>query len=537
VKIDSPGETTAPMTTVGPFPMKEGATPIAPSPRVNGTPSPPTLPIEQVAPGPDMNRASVQGANDLALSSNLKPLEAEDDPHRLARLFLDQCCRHPDGMTLRSWRSEWHRWEKNAYRIVPENEIRAELTSSTKQEMDRLNLIALQRHVGDGAKPKAHKVTGRLIADVAHALASMTVLPARVHAPTWLEGEGPFPPFEMLACRNGLVHLPSLVAGKPHFFSPTPRYFSSHALDFDFDLNAPKPSIWLDFLTMLWPDDPQSIRTLQEWCGYYLTTDTRQQKILLLVGPRRSGKGTIARVIRGLVGPENVAGPTLSSLGTNFGLWPLLGKSVAMIQDARLGGRSDMAAITERLLSISGEDALTIDRKNLSPVTAKLLARFLILTNELPKLGDASGALASRMILLQLTQTWLGRENNELTDRLLAELPGILLWAIDGWQRLRQRSHFVQPDTGKGMLTDLENLSSPVGAFVRARCKVGPGCTVEKQVLFKAWQSWCEEQGRDRPGDSATFGRNLRAVVPNLGEGYPRRDESRVYVYEGIALA
>ena len=58
---------------------------------------------------------------------------------------------------------------------------------------------------------------------------------------------------------------------------------------------------------------------LQEWVGYLLTQDTRQHKILLIVGPPRSGKGTIGRVLRELLGHENVVGPTLSSLGE--GIW------------------------------------------------------------------------------------------------------------------------------------------------------------------------------------------------------------------------
>jgi putative DNA primase/helicase len=256
----------------------------------------------------------------------------------------------------------------------------------------------------------------------------------------------------------------------------------------------------------------------------------------MLVGPKRSGKGTIARVIRGLIGPPNIAGPTLSSLGMNFGLWPLLGKTVAMIQDARLSGRTDAAAVTERLLSISGEDALTIDRKNLSAVTARLTARFMLLTNELPKLGDSSGALPGRMILLRLTQSWYGREDTALTDRLLRELPGILLWAIAGWQRLRERGHFLQPDAGKVMIDELADLASPVGAFVRDCCRVGPGCQIERSELFSAWKRWCEDEGRDHPGDAATFGRNLRAAVPTLGAAYPRTEAGRVWVYEGICL-
>ena len=38
-----------------------------------------------------------------------------------------------------------------------------------------------------------------------------------------------------------------------------------------------------------------------------------------------------------MIGRGHVANPTLSSLGTEFGLAPLLGKSLAVIGDARLG--------------------------------------------------------------------------------------------------------------------------------------------------------------------------------------------------------
>ena len=467
----------------------------------------------------------------------LTPNEAADDPHRLARLYISERCEHADGLTLRFWREEWNRWDGSAYRIVPEKELRAELTASAKAEMDRVNVAAQKLADGDKPPPMVRKVTGRMIADVAHALQSLTVLPSRIAAPAWIDGDGPFPASETLACRNGLIHMPSLVAGKDHFTPPTPRFFSPNCLDFDFNLLAPRPSAWLAFLAELWPNDPQSIGTLQDWFGYLLTPDTTQQKILLLVGPKRSGKGTVARVVRGLVGPENVACPTLSGLGTNFGLWPLIGKTVAMIQDARLGGRTDAAALAERLLSISGEDALTIDRKNLPPVTAKLYARFMLISNELPNLRDSSGALPGRMILLRLTKSWFGKEDTTLTDRLLAELPGILLWAIQGWRRLRTRGYFEQPDTGKDMADALAKIASPVGAFVAECCKVEAALQIEKAVLYGHWKKWCDAQGREHAGDAATFGRNLRAAEPTIGESYPRVGDVRVYVYTGIGLA
>ncbi|NKB83747.1 hypothetical protein HED51_11340 [Ochrobactrum grignonense] len=214
------------------------------------------------------------------------------------------------------------------------------------------------------------------------------------------------PAHELLPVKNGLLHLPS---GK--LYQPSPAYFCLNAADVKFDPNAPKPKEWLRFLDQVWPGDTQSIEALQDMFGYLLSPDTSQQKVFLIVGPKRSGKGTIARVLTGIMGQDSVAAPTLASLATNFGLAPLIGKSVAMIGDARLSGRADQASIAERLLSISGEDSITVDRKFKPAWTGRLSARFVILTNELPRLADASGALASRFVVLTMEQSFYGRED------------------------------------------------------------------------------------------------------------------------------
>ena len=72
---------------------------------------------------------------------------------------------------------------------------------------------------------------------------------------------------------------------------------------------------------------------------------------------------------------------------------PLLGKSIAIISDARLNGR-DSSIVVERLLSISGEDVLCVNRKNKDQWNGKLPSRLMLCTNELPRLGDASAAIA-----------------------------------------------------------------------------------------------------------------------------------------------
>ena len=95
--------------------------------------------------------------------------------------------------------------------------------------------------------------------------------------------------------------------------------------------------------------------------------------------------------------------------------------------------------MVERLLSISGEDTLTVNRKYRDQWTGKLPARLMLCSNELPHLGDASMAVAGRFVPLLLTESFYGKEDLTLEDELAAELPGILNWALDGLERLAER--------------------------------------------------------------------------------------------------
>jgi putative DNA primase/helicase len=335
---------------------------------------------------------------------------------------------------------------------------------------------------------------------------------------------------DIVAMTNGLLHVPSRTM-LPH----TPTFFSHHALPFAFLPEAPPPARWLAFLRELWPQDDTSIDALQEVMGYLLGGDTRLQKMFLFVGPKRAGKGTIARVLTGLLGPHHTAAPTLAGLATNFGLSPLIGKPLALVSDARLSMRADSQVVTERLLSISGEDSLTIDRKYRDPWTGRLPTRFLICTNELPRLSDASGALVSRFIVFVLTKSFYNRENAGLTDELLAEAPSIFNWALAGLDRLNARGYFVNPETGRDAIQQLEDLSSPIAAFIRDRCVVGADQHVETDGLWTAWKSWCQDDNR-HPGTKAVFGRDLKAAVPTVKRVRLRDGDDRDYAYDGIGL-
>jgi putative DNA primase/helicase len=419
---------------------------------------------------------------------------------------------------LHHYRGEFFRWRDAAYALLEESSVRADLWDFLE---------------AGGVAPNSSRVSNAV-----DATRAACYLDGALDAPCWL-GAPPSAlpvdarPRDLVPLRNGILHPTSGT-----FVPPTSRFFTLASLPFDYDpADAAPPERWLAFLAQLWPEDPEAIETLQEMFGYLLTPDTSLQKMFLLVGPRRSGKGTIGRVLRGLLGEQNVAGPTLTSLAGNFGLAPLIGKACALVSDARLSGKLDQQVVVERLLSISGEDALTIDRKYTDAWTGQLRLRFVLLSNELPRLADASSALPGRFIILRLTQSFYGEEDPGLLERLLPELPRILHWALAGRQRLKERGYFVPPSSSADLQQEMEELASPIQTFLRERCELRPEATVSCERLFFLWEQWCRGQGRDYPGTVQSFARDIRTAVPDLVVERVRGDGARRKFFRGIGEA
>ncbi len=437
-----------------------------------------------------------------------------------SRVYLSESrvCNEP---TLRYWGGSFWQWSNGRYFELPDSEMNAIATSYLNERFDRV-----------GANHRANLV---------EQLRAQSFVSSKVKLNTWLSSHH-WKPEEIFATQNAVIHLPSFHRRfnhpdfKWHFSEePSPSFFSTSAADYDFSFFNRACPEWKKFLKSLWPNDPESINLLQEWFGYCLTTDTRQQKMLFIIGPKRSGKGTMMRVLTSIIGEQNVCSPTLASLQNQFGIASLLGKSVAIINDARLSGKSDQAIITERLLSISGEDTQTIERKFREAVTTKLNTRFAIVSNELPKLQDQSGALPGRMLVLKLDRSFYDVEDKTLSDRLLQERDGILRWAIEGWKRLNKRGRFIQPKSSEDISKQLTELSSPISVFIDECCVVGPGYEVPTADIYSAWCEWCSKCG-NHAGNAATFGRDLAAQLPELRVRQMRLGAHRARMYSGIRL-
>ncbi|MGW2281989.1 DNA primase family protein [Streptomyces sp. NPDC001770] len=457
--------------------------------------------------------------------SDLEELPAPTNPMAVARRVIPDW-QTPNGRLLcRRWRGSWMRWTGTCWREMDEQQMRAGLYKRLE--------YATYTTPGKDGQPEIRDwaPTKQKIGNLLDALGAITLLPTDVDAPNWIEDDATEDTSPIVACQNGLLRIRDR-ALLPH----SPGFFNLVSVPYDYDPQATAPS-WERFLRQIWPDDEPAIRALQEWFGYVLSGRTDQQKILLIKGPSRSGKGTIARVLKELVGRENLAGPTLAGLGTNFGLSSLLGKPLAVISDARLSGH-DGGQVVERLLTISGEDTIDIDRKYRDPWTGKLPTRLMILTNELPHFGDSSGVIARRFVVLNMTVSWLGKEDTSLTDKLASEMPGIINWALDGLARLERAGRITEPPSSREAVITMQDTASPTSAFIRERCTVGPDREVPVDTLWAVWREWAEDNGVRAVGTKQMFGRNLLSVVPQLHRARPRDAYGRqVPTYTGITLS
>jgi len=447
---------------------------------------------------------------------------APEAPYAVARQIHTQYLTDANLPKLAFWRGGWMAWKTMHWAEVDVAELRQAVYATLSD--------AVYLHVTkDGEELRAWNPTRHKIVNVLEALAAVVQLSRDIDPPSWINPHSAESDAgQVISCHNGLLDLTTRI-----LHGHSPALFNLASVPFDYDPHTDEPVEWLDFLASVWGDDRDSIALLQEYFGYILSGRLDMQKALLLVGPIRSGKGTIERVLTALMG-HNIASPTLAGLNTNFGLSPLIGKPLAFVTDARLGN-APSHIVVERLLSITGEDWLTIDRKYREPWTGKLPTRFVILSNELPKFRDSSGAIATRLLILKMTESFLGREDHELDTKLRDELGAILVWALEGLDRLTRKGRFTEPQSSRDAAALMMDLASPVSAFVRERCVRDPDAIVARDELYAAWRTWALDNGH-QPGANSTFGRDLRAVVPEVRDFRRRVGGRQIHTYTHIGL-
>ncbi len=364
-------------------------------------------------------------------------------------------------------------------------------------------------------------------------------------APHWIFAFNPdeLPnPENLIPFKNKLLSIDDFLKDGNSFnclHKVTPKFFCSTQIPFNIDPHDHKrllPVKFLAFLGQVFDNDQSSIDFLQQWFGYCLTNDTWAQKILLMVGPKRSGKGTIARVLQAMLGSENFIAPSASGMISTHGMESWLNKRLAVFGDARFGDKIDKDAVKELLLQISGEDYLTIARKFKSSVSTKLPTKIMILSNEIPDIKDSGAALASRFMVLKMQQSFHGKEIVDLFDKQLKpEIPLIFWWALDGLRSLMASKRFTQAEGGKESANLMERMQSPITAFVSDFCNVRPEISIDKEVLYAGYERWCKQEDIS-PLSKNFFARFLFSAFHTVKATRPRQGDARLQMFQGICL-
>lgn len=420
------------------------------------------------------------------------------------------------------WRGSWHMYSPDHWRIAEAAEIEdllyAALENSTWTE-----------YTAKGPTSRDWSPSSTRVREVLRAIQSKCTLAREAEAPAWLDGSDK---------SNSLVPASDCLfdpaTGEVHPRSC--RFFSTGYIDAPVAARHAKPKRWLKFLQQLWGDDAESIALLQEWLGYVVAGDTRRHKGMLMIGPKRSGKGTILHIAEALVGgAQGAFSATMSSFSGDFGLELAEGRTLLTMGDLRGSGR-EAATAAQKLLEIIGGDSVYINRKGRQAITAPLRTRVMIATNSMPKLYDDAGVVESRFLILRMTRSFAEQEDIDLLNKLLPELGGIVQWALEGYRRLEQNGTFTTPASDQDDRMELRQNSAPITEFLTDACAFtddGAEETARREV-WQAYVAWCQETGSAQM-DQQQFGPAL------AGAGHPayrRRADagSGQWRYRGLKL-
>jgi P4 family phage/plasmid primase-like protien len=443
-----------------------------------------------------------------------------------ARDFLNSTYQCEEGTTLCTYGGDMFVFKGTHYEDIEEATVRAHLYTfldKCKKYDRKMNLVPVN--------PGPATVSG-----VLDAVQALTHLPnkANTRPPVWLEGYGKDrpDPSKLVSLQNGIFHTEQNVL-IPHSLG----FFTLNSLPFAYDPLAGCPT-WHAFLQDIWGTDPESVDCLQEMFGYILSGDSSQQKFFNIIGPRRSGKGTINKVLVSLLGQHNTVAPQLEELCDTFGLQPWIGKLLASYTDARAPERN-RGAVVSQLLRIVGGDTVTVNRKNKEAWSGYLPTRIVIYSNEALQLTENSNALTGRMIVLKMSNSFYGKEDVGLADKLAKELPGIFNWAIEGQQRrmAREGQRFAQPTTGRELLELMEELGNPIGSFVTDALRYDLDGHVSKDDVFTCWRKWATAKNIP-PGSDLAFKRRFLAATQDhrVTADRVRIEGEQHNVYRGVVL-
>lgn len=265
------------------------------------------------------------------------------------------------------------------------------------------------------------------------------------------------------------------------------------------------PSQLLSCLDTYFKNDPDreiKIDALQEFFGYCLMPHAKYKKALLCVGESDCGKSTIPFLLRELVGSENTCSVSVEDMDDPRKRAPLLGKLVNLLTELTSDA---MIADGGFKTLVSTEEPIQFDPKYLPPVMDVPISKHVIVTNTLPTINDRSRGTFNRLLIISFKNVIArSAQDRDIWKKLAAELPGILLWALEGAQRLHHRGGLFTA-AGDAEVEEYREQQDPLGGFISDECDLDPDFKCFLPDLRNRYAAWAGKQA-----DARWFANSLR---------------------------
>ncbi|MBI1292826.1 hypothetical protein GC173_16550 [bacterium] len=301
-----------------------------------------------------------------------------------------------------------------------------------------------------------------------------------------------------LACLSGVVDLRT---GELRSHSPEARITRWVAIHYDPATTCPR---WERFLFEVFAGDTCMIAHIQRVIGYGLTGCVTEQVFWVLWGSGANGKSIIAEVLRLLFGDYyHRADPQLFVSSFSSSRPGDASPHFAGLKAARLVIASETppnARLAETSLKeLTGGDAVTGRFLYCDPFTFQPSHKLILLTNHRPRVSQ-DRAVWRRMRLVPFAVTFPPESQDKgLLEKLRAELPGILAWAVKGaiaWAA----NGLQEPPSVQAATKEYRTSEDVVGRFVEECCTLEKGAVTHYGELYRAFEAWCRENGEPEYG-------------------------------------
>lgn len=294
-----------------------------------------------------------------------------------------------------------------------------------------------------------------------------------------------------------------------------------------------QPVQWLRFLDDLLEEE--DIPALQEFFGYALLPVTKAQKMLILIGKGGEGKSRVGLVLRSLLG-ENMNTGSIQKVETDrFARADLECKLLMVDDDLRMEALTE----THHLKSmVTLEDRIDIERKGVQSTQGVLYVRFACFGNgTLHALYDRSNGFYRRQLLITVKERKVDRQDDPyLIEKFRSERDGILLWALEGLQRLIANGYrfTISPRMEKNLEeavaegNNLVQFMESTGYIVLEK-----GTVARSTALYQAYENWCSDN-LEKPLSQKSFTQFLRQNESTYGITYSKHAMGDQRGFHGI---